>query len=161
MVRISFNRLVTETSGRLYGLNALIELVYRAAPEVELQEREALKQLAEHENWDYGDYSVEDQFLDVKFVHWLPKSAGYCVIILLSSIVETQLLEYAKRVGQQKGSDFDPKEFKSAVLDKAAKYIKRVSELDLTKNKHWKVLKDLQTLRNIIVHRAGTPDEDE
>jgi hypothetical protein len=41
-IRILFDPLVTETSQRLYGLNALVELVYRAPPEVELQGRDAL-----------------------------------------------------------------------------------------------------------------------
>jgi hypothetical protein len=64
-IKIGFDPLVTETSQRLYGLSALIELVYRATPEVELQERDALRQLANQEDWDNGDYTVENQF-DVK-----------------------------------------------------------------------------------------------
>ena len=107
IMKIRFDSLVTETSQRLYGLSALIELIYRATPEVELQERDALKQLAEHEKWEYGDYNVEGQFLDVKFKYWLPKFAAYSVIILLSSIVETQLLAYARRVGQRGECAFD------------------------------------------------------
>ncbi len=160
-MKMRFDALVTETSQRLYGLAALIELVYQAAPEVELRERDALKELANQGSWEYGEYRVEDEFLDIKFGYWLPKSAAYCVIILLGSIIETQLLAYATRVGEQTGSAFDRKHFRFAILDNAAAYIKRVSGSDLTKNKRWGVLKDLQALRNIIVHRAGRPDENE
>ena len=49
-MKIRFDPLVAETSQRLYGLSALVELAYRATPEVEVQEREALKQLAKQEN---------------------------------------------------------------------------------------------------------------
>jgi hypothetical protein len=159
-VKIQFDPLVTETSQRLYGLGALIELIYRATPDVELQERDALKQLAEHENWDYGDYSVEAQFMDVKFRYWLPKSAAYSIIILLSSIVETQLFAFARWVGKREGSAFDPNDLKGSVLDRTALYVRRVSGVELAKNACWRKLRDLQDLRDIIVHRAGKPGDD-
>jgi len=160
MVKIQWNPLVTETAQRLYGLSALIEMIGRATPDVELQERDALKQLAEQENWDFSDYNVEDQFLDVKFGYWLPKLAHYSVIILLSSLVETQLLAYARNVGQRQKCAFDPNDLNGSVLEKAALYINKVSGLQLTQNARWQLLKDLQELRNIIVHRAGKPPED-
>ncbi len=150
---------MAETSQRLYGLSALVELVYRATPEVELQEREALKQLANQENWDYGDYNVEDQFLDVKFRE-LPKLAAYSIIVSISSIVETQLLAYAKRVGQREKSAFDPNDLRGSVLEKTALYVKKVAGSELTHNVRWKTLKDLQDLRDIIVHRGGKPGDD-
>jgi hypothetical protein len=159
-VKIRFDPLVTETSQRLYGLSALIELVYRATPDVELQEREALKQLAERENWEEPDYSVENQFLDVKFKYWLPKFAAYSIIVLLSSTVETQLLAYARRVGQRKKAAFDPNDLKGSVLDKTALYVRKVAGSELTRNARWKALKDLQDIRDIIVHRAGKPSVD-
>lgn len=160
MVKISFDPLVTETAQRLYGLSALIELIYRATPDVELQERDALKQLAERDGWEYGDYNVEDQFLDIKFREELPKLSAYSVIILLSSIVESQLLAYARRVGRQRNSAFDPNDLKGSVLERTTQYVKKISGSDLTMDQRWKTLDDLQHLRNIIVHRAGKPDLD-
>ena len=71
MVTIRWDNLVIETSQRLYGIGALIEMIARATPEVELRDRDALKELAEQENWDFSAYSAEDRFLDVKF-SWLP-----------------------------------------------------------------------------------------
>jgi hypothetical protein len=160
MATIRFDSLVTETSQRLYGLNSLIELIYRATPQFELQEHEALKQLAEQEGWEYSDYNVEEQFLDVKVKYWLPKLTAYSVIILLSSLVETQLFAYARRVGQLAGCGFDPNDLRGSVLDRAALYVKRVSGVELTQNAHWQTLRDLQDLRDIIVHRAGKPGDD-
>src|SRR5208337_94704 len=122
--------------------------------------RDALKQLAEHEGWDYGDYSMEDQFLDVKFRYWLPKLAAYSIIILLSSIVETQLLAYARRAGQKEKSAFDPNDLKGSVLDRVRLYVKKVSDVDLAQNERWQSLRDLQDLRDVIVHRAGKPGDD-
>jgi hypothetical protein len=117
MVKIQWNPLVTETAQRLYGLSALIEMIGRAAPEVELQERGALKELAEKGNWDFSDYREK------------------CA--------------------------FDPNNLNGSVLEKVALYINKVSGLQLTENARWQLLKDLQELRNIIVHRAGKPPEDQ
>jgi len=160
MAKIRFDSLVSETSQRLYGVSGLIELIYRATPDLEIQERDALKQLAEQKDWDFGDYSVEAQFLEVKFGHWVPKLAAYSIIILLSSIVETQLLAYAKRVGQREKSAFNLNGLKGSVLEKTALYVRKVSGLELTTKTRWKVLKDLQVLRNVIVHRAGKTGDD-
>jgi hypothetical protein len=159
MTTLRFDDLVTETSQRLYGLNALIELIDQATPGFELEERNALEQMAKLEDWEYGDYDVENQFLNIKF-DWLPRMAAYSIFILLSSIVETQLLAFARRIGRGK-SPFDPNDLKGSVLDRVRVYVKKVSDLDLSQNKHWQHLKDLQDLRDIIVHRAGKPRWDD
>ena len=158
-MRIGFDPLISETAQRLYGINALIELIYRAIPDVELQERDALKEMAEREGWEYEDYRLEDQFLDIKS-HWLDRLSAYSVVVLLSSVVETQLLAYATRVGKRGNSAFEPKDLHGSVLEKARVYVKKVSGLDLTDNSRWKTLKDLQDIRDIIVHRAGKPGDD-
>lgn len=161
MVKIRFDQLVTDTSQRLYGLSALIDLIDEAHPKVWQQGKEALSERAENEGWDYGDYSLEAQFLDANFTYWLAKEEAYSILVLLSSIVETQILGYAQRIAVRKGHGFDPKDFRNAILDRAAAYIKEIAGSDITQNTRWEVLKDLQTLRNVIVHRAGKPDEGE
>jgi hypothetical protein len=159
MVKMGQNRLVVETSQRLYGLSALIDLIDDAHPKVWEQRKEALKEWAESEGWDYGDYSVEAQFLEANFTHWLPKEEAYSVLVLLCSIVETQILGYAQTVAVQKGAAFDRRDFRKKILVRVAAYIKNIARSDLTKNTRWEMLTDLQTLRNIIVHRAGKPDQ--
>ncbi len=151
--------LVDETAQRLYGLNALIELVYRATPEAELQARDALKLKAKHESWDSGDFQTENQFLDVQFKHWLPTLSAYSIIIMLSSIVEIQLLAFARSLGRHNTSTFDPNDLKGSVVEKTALYVKKVCGLELGKNARWQKLRDLQDLRDIIVHRGGKPTD--
>lgn len=106
-------------------------------------------------NWDFGDYDVERQVLDAKFQHWVPRFAAYSVIILLDSIVETQLFAYAERIGGVQGSAFRPKDIRGHGLEPAALYLKRGAGLDVKQDPAWKHLESLQELRNIIVHRGG------
>src|SRR5438128_524850 len=112
MAKIHLDFLVLETFDRLFGVTAFLEVVDKAIPETEWREQEALKQLAEGEHWDYADYAGQRQVLDQKFRHWLPRYAGYSVVILLHSVVETQLFNYAQRVGSIRSSPFRVKDIK-------------------------------------------------
>jgi len=156
MPRIKIDPLALQTFQRLFGLTSLLELVDKAIPETEWHEREDLRQLAESEDWEFGDYDVETQVLDEKFRHWLPRFAAYSVVILLDSIVETQLLSFAERVGRNKNSKFQVKDIKGSGLERAALYLKRIApELDVDRDSAWEDVQNLRELRNVIVHRGG------
>jgi len=155
MAKIRIDPLALETFARLFGVTAFLETVDKAIPEMEWQEREALKQSAEEQNWDFGDYDVETQLLDAKFQHWVPRFAVYSVIILLDSVVETQLFAYAGRIGRNRGSAFRPKDIAGHGIERAAFYLKQAAALDVKKDPAWRHLDNLQELRNIIVHRGG------
>jgi hypothetical protein len=159
MAKLVSDKLVDETSQALYGLSALIELMYQSNTEVELRAHDTLRQRAQLGNWEAGDLEVEEGFLDISFKYWLPKLAAYSVLVLLYSIVETQLVAYSRRFGQSKASVFDPNDLKGSVLDRVRLYVKKVAGLDLSENKRWQSLKDLQDLRDIVVHRAGKPGD--
>lgn len=161
MVVIRWDPLVTDTSQRLRGLSEMVDLLFHAMPDIEAQERQALKQPAERESWEYNDYTDEDQFLDVTFQYWLPTLSSYSVVILLSSLIETQLLAFATKLGKSKGSAFAPSDLKGSPLDRVALYVRRVPDFELAGEKHWKVLRDIQDIRDIIVHRAGKPRDKE
>ena len=162
MPKIRINALVLETFQRLFGVTAFLEVVDKAIPQAEWHEREDLRRLAEEENWDFGDYDVQSQVLDEKFGHWLPRLAAYSLIMLLDSIVETQLFAFAERLGRKKGSNFQVKDMKGRGLEPAALYVKRVApELDVGKDPAWEDIRNLEKLRNIIVHRGGTRGKSE
>lgn len=155
MAKIHFDHLAIETFQRLYGASAFLEMADKAIPQLEREERERLRRLAEEEGWDFGDYDVERQALDAKFQHWIPRFVAHAVIILLDSIVETQLFAYAERIGRAKGSKFRPQEVKGHGLEPAALYLKATAALDIKADPAWEELNHLQNLRNILVHKGG------
>lgn len=148
-----------ETFQRLFGVRSLLEFLDKAIPELDWQEREALKRLSEEENWEFGDFDVESQILDSKFRNWVPAYAAYSIIILLDSIAETQLYAYARRIGHERGCAFGPKDIKGHALEPAVKYLKGVAGIDVTTDASWRHLDNLQWLRNTIVHRGGRPND--
>lgn len=153
------DREALETFRRLFGVRSLLESLDKAIPEIEWQEREALKRLAEEENWDFGDYDVESQILDSKFRNWVPTYAAYSIIILVNSIAEMQLYAYAGRIGRERGCPFEPKDIKGHALEPAVKYLKSVAGIDVKTDASWSHLDNLQWLRKTIVHRGGRPND--
>ncbi len=89
--------LVLQTFGRLAGISSFLDVLGRALPKSEWSDNEALKQKAEHENWEYSDFDVKRQVLDERFRFWLPRFTAYSVMTLLYTVLETQLAACAKR----------------------------------------------------------------
>lgn len=161
MTRLRFHSLPGDTFARLAGVQALIEHTTDSLPEMERQAQETLKALAEGEDWDFGDYSVEKQVLDSNYGHWVPKYAGYSALVLLCSIVETQLLACAERVAKDRNSAFRTRDINGSALESPVRLINAVTAVDAAKDTAWPHLKDLQMLRNIIVHRGGVRGQSE
>ena len=156
MTLLRFNFLAGETFARLEGLKALIEHAANSIPDMERQAQEALKSWAESEGWDFGDYCVEQQILEKNYGHWVPQYTGYSALVLLHSIVETQLLACADRVAEDKGSVFRARDIKRSAFKSPVRLIKALTPINATQDRAWPYLEDSQALRNIIVHRAGT-----
>jgi hypothetical protein len=155
MTRLRFNFLAGDTFARLEGVQALIEHAANSIPEMERQAQEALKDLAENEDWDFGDYSVEKYILESNYGHWVPKYAGYSSLVLLCSIVETQLLACAEHIVEDRNFAFRTREIKGSALESPVRVISALTSVNAAKDVAWPHLKDLQSLRNIIVHRGG------
>jgi hypothetical protein len=158
-MKIIIDPLAITTFGRLAGVHAFVTLLDNSMPEVEWREREALNHVAEEQDWDFGDYSVESQLLDERFRHWIPRFSAYSIIILLQSTVETQLFACAERVGQNPSPVFQVRDIRGGVQESAVLYLRKAGSVDVTKDPAWPRLQDLRELRNIIVHRGGTRGE--
>ncbi len=155
MAKFHFDTLVLVTFQRLSGIASFLDVIDKATPAIEFDEREAIKRLAEQEQWDFGDYQIETQVIDERFGHWVPRFAAYSVIILLHSVVETQLSAFAARVGRDRNSTFKVTDIHGKGIEQAAVFLVRVSAINIKKDPTWQYLKDLEELRNVIVHRGG------
>ena len=158
-IRVVFDFLVMETFQRLSGVQSLCNLLDKTIPEAELEETASLREMAEGKGWDYGEYQAEVQGLEADFQHLLPRFSAYSVIILLYSILETQLVAYAERVGTKKNAPFRVTDIKGRGIEQSRLYLRFVSALDIASNPSWQHLVDLRDLRNIIVHRGAKRGE--
>lgn len=158
-MNITIDTLAITTFRRLAGIDAFISLLDNSMPEVEWREREALNHVAQEQDWDFVDYSGESQLLDERFRHWIPRFSAYSIIMLLQSIVETQLFACAQRVSQNPSAVFHVRDIRGRVQESAVLYLRKAGSVDVTKDPAWSRLQDLHELRNIIVHRGGTRGE--
>jgi hypothetical protein len=164
MALFTIDPLAIVTFQRLSAVRAFIDLLDASLPEVELRQREKLDELAKEHGWDFGDYSVESQVLDERFGHWMPRLSAYSVIMLLQSVVEAQLFASAERVAHEKSPVFTPRDLlgsRGRTMEVAVLYLRKAGGVDVTLDRAWPRLKDLQNLRDIIVHRTGTRGEGE
>ena len=155
MTLLRFNVLAGDTFARLEGLKALIEHAENSIPEMERLAQEALKSRAKSGGWDFDDYRIEQQILEENYGHWVPRYTGYSTLVLLYSIVETQLLACADRVAEDKSSTFRARDIKGSAFESPVRLIGALTPINAKQDIAWPHLKDLQALRNIIVHRAG------
>lgn len=154
-MKLSFDFLALETFERLAGVTAFIEFADKAMPEMEWQAQEALKRLAHEQGWDFGEYSAECLVLEDRFRQWLPRSSAYSAAVLLYATVEAQLFACAARVGKERGTPFLVGDLGGRGVDIPILYLERVTGVDAKQDPAWASLRDLQKIRNIIVHRGG------
>jgi hypothetical protein len=154
-------RIVVETFGRLRGVRALITALDTGVPEAWWKEQQSLQASSAAEGWDQGEYDVELQVADEKFRFWARRFATYAAVILLHSVVETQLFASADQLRRRSGTSLF--RGKRRGLDRARQQLKVLSGLDVRADPAWRALLDLEGLRNVIVHAGGalTAEEDE
>jgi len=155
MAIISIDFLAGDTFSRLAGVRAIIDHADKSIPEMELKAQETLKSKAEHEHWEWDDYDVERQLLETSYQHWIPKYTAYSAIILICSIVETQLAACAERIGKEKASPFKVRDLKGSPIESSILFIRNLTAVNPTNDPAWPLLRDMQKIRNIIVHRGG------
>jgi hypothetical protein len=154
-VTIGFNLFVIDTFARLHGAKAFIETMSAGIPMLEEKERLYLERRATDRQWEYEDYAVERDILGRNFETWIPTFAAYSGTVLLYSIVETQLSAFAEYVGKKRGSRVRVKDMADKGIDRSAKYLDLVLSINLKKDPAWSRLRDLQSLRNFIMHSDG------
>jgi hypothetical protein len=157
-VKFVFDSMAVRTFERISGVGAYIDLSEQSLPLVEARQREKLEQQARDEAWDYEDYRLETLTLDERFRFWLPRLSAYSGVILLQSAVELQLFECAERVGRTMSCAIQPRDMLSGrggSAHAAVTYLRKVANVHVSDDPSWPRLKDLESLRNIVVHRAG------
>ena len=121
------------------------------------REHHYLEGLAREGAWDYDDYASERDILKIKFESFIPAFVTYSSTVLLHSIVETQLLAFANHVGETRSVKLQVKDIAGQGVEQSALYLKLGFAIDVKTDRAWSRLKDLQSLRNIFVHRGGRP----
>lgn len=153
--------LAWEFNSWLLGMRAFLDAISHAASETAATDAaEELKRRAEAAGWEAEEYFAEDDVLRENFEHWLPRLSTYSVVILLHSLVETELHKCARRLRRDQGLNLDVKDLYGTGITQAKTYLTKVASVpDISNDLGWQELANLQDLRNIIIHRRGRAGE--
>lgn len=154
-MKLQFNLFVIDTFARLQGVEILLRALVRDMPTLRARALEELKNKAEEEHWEYGDFVAEESVLAVHFDTWVETFAAYSIVVMLHSIVETRLAGFADHVGRSRRSRIALKDIAGKGIDQSARYIDLVLSIDVKNDRNWGAIKDLQLVRNFIVHSNG------
>jgi hypothetical protein len=157
MVKIHLEPLVLDTFAWLYGVRSFAQTVETAMEAARLRERDALQRTAARENWDDDDYSIATQELDGRFDVVIPHFSRYAVLVLLHSLVETQLHACAHRLHKDHAFKLAIDDIKGSEIERAKVYLTKVAGISVGQDVGWQELMNLQVIRDIIVHRRGAP----
>jgi hypothetical protein len=146
--------LTVETLGRVHGAREFINALDVALPTAQLHADDQLRIWAEEQGWDPAEYFSEQQILNEQYRSWIPRYARYAAVVLLHSIVETQLFACADHVQVLKGVR-DIKDRKRRGLDRGRRALLEASRINAGNDPGWRDLLRLEELRHIIVHRGG------
>jgi len=152
-VKIDF--MAWETEVWIEGTREFLDVLSAAITDAEPREKAALERFARANDLEPEDYHSELEDLEHKFRHWLPRLSAYSVVILLHSVIETQLLAYAGRLKRVRRLALSVSDLKGKGLTAAKLYIIKAAGVEISNDLGWQELGNLQDLRNIIVHRRG------
>jgi hypothetical protein len=158
-LKVKIDALAWEFNSWVVGTRAFLDVISQAISESESAE-DKLRERAQSEGWEADDYFAEDSVLRENFEHWLPRLSSYAVIILLHSLVETQLVRCARRMRKDQTLSLDVKELRGSAISRAKMYLTKVANLNVGTDPGWHELSNLQDIRDILVHRRGRIEED-
>ncbi|PYR73788.1 MAG: hypothetical protein DMF87_24750 [Acidobacteria bacterium] len=105
---MKFDPFVWEFNSWIVGTKAFLDAISHAASEAaSIEAADKLQRRAESEGWEGDDFFVEYDILRENFEYWLPRLSAYAVIILLHSLVETQLHACARRLRRDRSLDLE------------------------------------------------------
>jgi len=159
-MKVNLNRFTEETLGRVYGMKEFVTALDVAIPKANWdREREIGIQADEQQRSD-EEYASKREQLDQLYRDWVSRFAHYATVILLHSLVESQLFACADHVRATRSSAAPVRKLKRRALDRARRHLKDMAGFDVAEDREaWVDLLRLEKLRNIIVHGGGVVSE--
>ena len=154
MAKLHWERVTLDTLGWLWGARSYLEEVVTILPHIEDQHRKALFQVAKESLLPESDQRAYLDDVDSKFRYWIPRLFGYSVIILVHTVVETQLLATANRLCKLHEYQVGPGDFRGDPITRSKVFLTKIANLDVGTDTAWPTLRDLAKIRHIIVHRG-------
>jgi len=156
---------------RIESLRSLIELI-KAGKEKKkdeaLQKINKIKDKIEDEV-DLHEVHTEEEIFELEYVNYfegkfecsqLENTATYSIIPLCYMLFETNLVAFASIAKEHFCIELKHNELVGGKTEKIKKYLSKLADIDVSKIQSWSSLKDLEIIRNCIIHNEGKVNED-
>ena len=157
MTKVRFNVPRIFIEDQFDGIRAFLTVVSEALPEAEGRREQEEVDLAVENGWDAPNL----QIVHTIFHRWLPRMLGNSAIISIHSVVETQLMDIARRLQSERKIGIEQKDITGKGIERVKIYLTKLFDLPIGERDGWPRLTDLAAIRNIIVHRAGAQGSSE
>ena len=115
---------------------------------LEVKAQRELQEHAVQEDWDPSEYEVEKYLLDEQTHPWARTFAAYSMIVLLHSILETQLQALGQHLGKKGNERLRVNDIAGKGVYRSVNYLERVLLIEVKTDPVWGRLQDLGLLRN-------------
>jgi len=156
---------------RIESLKSLIELT-KAGIETKkdeaLQKIDKLKDKIEDE-FDLHELRTEEEIFELEYVNYfdgefkcsqIENTATYSIIPLCYMLFETNLVAFANIAKEYFCIELKPNELAGGKTEKIKKYLSKLANIDVSSIQPWSNLKDLEVIRNCIIHNEGKANKD-
>ena len=156
---------------RIESLKSLIEL-FKAGTDKkkdeELQNIYKLKDKIEDE-LDIHELRTAEEIFELEYVNYfngelecsqLENTATYSIIPSCYMLFETNLVAFANIAKEHFCVELKHNELVGGKTEKIKKYLSKLADIDVSKIQSWTSLKDLEIIRNCIIHNEGKVNQE-
>jgi hypothetical protein len=155
-----FDPEIIATLGWISSVRAYLEEIETIMPSAKHRAINQLSETTNREKWDTATFELETAILESNFDDHFPKLLRYSIVTLLHTVVETQMIRLANYLRRKRGFSLQVNYFRGTVIERTKLYLNKVVNLNVVDDSAWKKLRDLNDLRDIIVHRGGLQGSD-
>lgn len=112
----------------------------------------------EYQEW-CSEYQAEVLSFEERYERDFPSKIRYSFIVILHIVLEDRLRATCNEIHNRRDLPIKEKDLKGAPLERVSTFLKKIAAIDYNNQSVWQKLKDLQMIRDCIVHTNGKIEE--
>jgi hypothetical protein len=104
---------------------------------------------------DFSEWQAEIEFFEERYDRDFPSKIRYSFVVLLHIELENRLRATCDEISRRKNIVIREKDLKGSPIERAKTFLDKIAMLSLNNQQAWQGLKDLQNIRDCIVHTNG------
>lgn len=112
----------------------------------------------DYHEW-HSDYQAQVLFFEERYERDFPSKIRYSFIVLLHIVLEERLRATCNEIQKRRNLTISEKDLRGAQFERVKTFLKKIAEINYDNQTGWQELKDLQMIRDCIVHTNGRIEE--